>query len=250
MSDAAVASLRLDDALREYLFERGTRNVPLEALTALTNGAGRIRMTAEAVAELTPVADPGQSNADALTGTAGAARDWFEHLADRLELHRRNAPPLPAPAVPIAERTVLADARDSWADHPVADQPVADQPVAAVRPGRLADGRTLWMAALYLDNLHWLQRRLVAPSDELDGKRAGRTLVGPPRRVGRPPVTAAVTLGRAVEPPAPADPGPFALVAGTVLILLHGLPWWVLVLAPGWPAPGRSRRHRRCPWSR
>lgn len=30
-------------------------------------------------------------------------------------------------------------------------------------------------------------------------------------------------------------PGPFALVASTVLVLLHGLPWWVLVLAPRWP---------------
>jgi uncharacterized membrane protein YccC len=170
MSDAAVASLRLDDALREYLFERGTRNVPLDALTALANGAGRIRMTAEAVAELTPVADPGQSTADVLTGTAGAARDWFGHLADRLELHRRDAPPLPAPAVPTAERTVLADALDFWADHPVADQSVADQSVAAGRPGLLADGRTRWMAALYLDNLCWLQRRLVARSAELDGR--------------------------------------------------------------------------------
>lgn len=31
-------------------------------------------------------------------------------------------------------------------------------------------------------------------------------------------------------------PGPFALVAGAVLVLLHGVPWWVLVLAPRWPA--------------
>ena len=31
-------------------------------------------------------------------------------------------------------------------------------------------------------------------------------------------------------------PGPFALVAGTVLVVLHGLPWWVLLLAPQWPA--------------
>ena len=30
-------------------------------------------------------------------------------------------------------------------------------------------------------------------------------------------------------------PGRFALVAATVLVLLHALPWWVLVLAPGWP---------------
>lgn len=33
-------------------------------------------------------------------------------------------------------------------------------------------------------------------------------------------------------------PGPFALVAVAVLILLFAVPWWVLVLAPGWPAAG------------
>jgi predicted MPP superfamily phosphohydrolase len=31
-------------------------------------------------------------------------------------------------------------------------------------------------------------------------------------------------------------PGPFLLVVLTVLLLLHGLPWWRLVLAPQWPA--------------
>ena len=31
-------------------------------------------------------------------------------------------------------------------------------------------------------------------------------------------------------------PGPFALVAATVLLLLYAVPWWVLVLAPGWPS--------------
>ncbi len=30
-------------------------------------------------------------------------------------------------------------------------------------------------------------------------------------------------------------PGRFAVVAATVLVVLHGVPWWVLVLAPGWP---------------
>lgn len=41
--------------------------------------------------------------------------------------------------------------------------------------------------------------------------------------------------GRSARPRRPVR-GPFALVAGTVLILLHGVPWSVLVLAPAWPA--------------
>jgi predicted MPP superfamily phosphohydrolase len=31
-------------------------------------------------------------------------------------------------------------------------------------------------------------------------------------------------------------PGPFLLIVITVLLLLHGLPWWRLVVAPQWPA--------------
>jgi len=162
LSAAALASLRLDDALREYLFERGSRNVPLEALTALTNGAGRIRMTAEAVAELPRVTDPMRSTADALTGSAGDGREWFGQLADRVEHDRRPTPQLPAPDEPTAERTVLADARKAW----------GTQPATRVPAGRLADGRTLWVAALYLDNLSWVQRRLVAPADALAGHAA------------------------------------------------------------------------------
>jgi len=42
------------------------------------------------------------------------------------------------------------------------------------------------------------------------------------------------------EPPGPGRrgrPTPFLAVAVLVLLLLHGLPWWGLVIAPDWPAP-------------
>jgi hypothetical protein len=37
-------------------------------------------------------------------------------------------------------------------------------------------------------------------------------------------------------PPRRGLPGPFLLVAISVLLVLHGLPWWRLVVAPQWPA--------------
>ena len=37
-------------------------------------------------------------------------------------------------------------------------------------------------------------------------------------------------------PPRRRLPGPFLLIVITVLLLLHGLPWWRLVVAPQWPA--------------
>jgi uncharacterized membrane protein YccC len=168
LGQAAEASLRLDDALREYLFERGTRNVPLEALTSLSNGAGRLRMTAEAIAELPPPTSPPlEPAARAVTASADATRDWFDRLADRL--HRAEpgaadaAPPLPDPVEPVAERTVVDDVR----------QVLGAQDDPAARQRLLADGHNLWMAALYVDNLDWVQHRLSAPAAELIGRSAG-----------------------------------------------------------------------------
>ncbi|WP_395728126.1 FUSC family protein [Nakamurella sp.] len=165
---AAEASLRLDDALREYLFERGTRNVPLEALTSLSNGAVRTRMTAEAIAELPPTASPPlEPAAHAVAASAEATRGWFDRLAERLERASPRptdpAPPLLDPAEPVAEPAVVADVRQ------VLDSD--DDP--ATRQRLLADGHNLWMAALYVDNLVWLQRRLPGPATELIGRSAG-----------------------------------------------------------------------------
>jgi uncharacterized membrane protein YccC len=176
---AAEASLRLDDALREYLFERGTRNVPLEALTLLSNGAVRIRMTAEAIAELPAPSVPSlEPAARAVTTSAEATRGWFDRLAERVERAMPRAadatPPLPDAVEPVAERTVVADVRQVLAHH--------------VEPGDrhrlLADGHNLWMAALYVDNLDWMQRRLPESADEL----IGRVTAGPaPTSVPNPP---------------------------------------------------------------
>ena len=168
MSEAALASLRLDDALREYLFERGTRNVPLEPLIALSNGAGRIRMTAEAIAEMPPVTQPAFTRAAVtVAGSADVTRAWFGQLADRLGHSPRGGPaaPLVGPADPVAEMTVVADTREILAHHPE----------SAGLQGLLDDGRTLWAAALYLDNLTWMQRRLVAPAGALLGVVTGST---------------------------------------------------------------------------
>jgi predicted MPP superfamily phosphohydrolase len=57
------------------------------------------------------------------------------------------------------------------------------------------------------------------------------------RAHGRPPALS----GSDRQPPAPAGrrgrPSAFIGVVVVVLVLLHGLPWWRLVLAPEWPDP-------------
>jgi uncharacterized membrane protein YccC len=58
---AAASALRMDAALRQYLAERGAKNVPLESITALASGASRLRLAGDAISELrTVTADGGQ----------------------------------------------------------------------------------------------------------------------------------------------------------------------------------------------
>lgn len=194
---AAEASLRLDDALREYLFERGTRSVPLEALTLLSNGAVRVRLTAEAIAELPPPTEPALGpTADTVAGAAVRTRDWFDRLAEQLDRpagRRAGQLVLPEPPRPAAEQAVVDDVRRAVArttggrSDPGSDPgPTTGpdlRPMAAPDRGAgrrlLEGGQSLWMAALYLDNLDWLQRRLPAPAEQVLGVRPDA--VGPER---------------------------------------------------------------------
>ena len=46
---SSAASARLDDALRQYLAEQGAKHVPLESVTALADGATRLRLAGTAI---------------------------------------------------------------------------------------------------------------------------------------------------------------------------------------------------------
>ena len=80
---AKAAAGRLDDAFRGYLFERGTKNVPLEALTAVVNGATRTRLSAMAVGRLAVLVETGSVPAGPLPITLAS-----EPVADRADLAR------------------------------------------------------------------------------------------------------------------------------------------------------------------
>ncbi len=95
IDEARSAGLRLDDAFRQYLFERGTKTVPVIRLTTLSNGAIRVRLAAEAIAEATsplartpfilPSVDPGgaQSGTQAASALDGAPDHRVTDRADR-----------------------------------------------------------------------------------------------------------------------------------------------------------------------
>ena len=179
VNDARSASLRLDDVLREYLFERGTKSVPVAELTALTNGAVRVRLAAEAVAGMTdplpsvpltfpsvtaagppdspsPGTDPGEpvppesfaagglvDAGGTIAVAASAAAAWYRGLADVLS---RTVEALPANTDATVERVYL--------------RVLHRQAAELARPAVAARARTLWAASLFVDDVARLEERL------------------------------------------------------------------------------------------
>ena len=90
-STASAAGSRLDDALRQYLAEQGAKHVPLSSVTALANGATRLRLAGAAISRLQDaVADrqivpPGDDGlgapADVLARRGEQVTDWYLDLA-------------------------------------------------------------------------------------------------------------------------------------------------------------------------
>jgi uncharacterized membrane protein YccC len=81
---AATAGLRLDDALRGFLAEQGTKAVPKEDLWRLVAGTIRLRLTGVSLAGLpSPDAEPDPASR-ALSAQAERLTGWFDEVADHL----------------------------------------------------------------------------------------------------------------------------------------------------------------------
>ncbi|HZO79939.1 MAG TPA: FUSC family protein [Solirubrobacteraceae bacterium] len=90
-----TAGIRVDHALRAFLTEQGTKHITSAELWRLVGGAQRLRLTANAVAQL-----PRDGNADpgaraALSQQATSIEGWYEQLAALLERPRGTAPATP-----------------------------------------------------------------------------------------------------------------------------------------------------------
>ncbi|HEY7049217.1 MAG TPA: FUSC family protein [Jatrophihabitantaceae bacterium] len=84
---AVTAGIRLDDALRGYLAEQGSKRMPKNDLWRLVIGATRLRLTAHSLAGL-PNPSP---NGDPVRGELGERADivaaWFDRLAAYIDPH-------------------------------------------------------------------------------------------------------------------------------------------------------------------
>ncbi len=105
---AITAGLRLDDALRGFLTERGSKRVEKQELWRLVGGTLRLRLTAHAIAGLPrdPLAVPAAR--DALERRTEVLAAWYERLAELVDRPHEQAVAAIAPPTFGPEDMVLA----------------------------------------------------------------------------------------------------------------------------------------------
>jgi hypothetical protein len=82
---AATAGLRLDDALRGFMAEQGTKHIRKEELWRLVGGSMRLRLTALAVAGLPPdQAEKTDGTQETLSHRIEILDAWYERLATQV----------------------------------------------------------------------------------------------------------------------------------------------------------------------
>jgi uncharacterized membrane protein YccC len=103
-SAASTAALRLDDALRAFLAEQGTKHIEKQQLWRLVGGSMRLRLTADAVTRLPPDAPGTGAAREALRHRTSTLSAWYERLAELLgRPHERGVAALAAPAFTSAD---------------------------------------------------------------------------------------------------------------------------------------------------
>jgi hypothetical protein len=80
---AVAAGLRLDDALRGFLTEQGSKRIPKEELWRLVGAALRLRLTAHSLATLHDAGPQTDQNAE-LAAQADRLAGWYRDLAGAL----------------------------------------------------------------------------------------------------------------------------------------------------------------------
>jgi uncharacterized membrane protein YccC len=160
MHGAAMATgWRMDAALRQYLAERGAKNIALEGVTALANGASRLRLAGDAIAQLRSIPSDGTETpltapVSLLVEQTGRVSDWYRTLGDVLGGSGAAVPPV-EPAAGDSFLDVVLPAIGGCGDMARAEQAE----------------RLLW-SGQYVGDVSRLRTDLVEPSTRV---RASRT---------------------------------------------------------------------------
>ena len=97
------AYLRLDDAFRQFLAEKGAKVVPVETVADLLTGSNRIRLAAYTLTTLpAPTIDPGEAELESVAVAGAVLRDsyalshrWYQEFAEMLTGARATLDPPP-----------------------------------------------------------------------------------------------------------------------------------------------------------
>ena len=155
---AMAAARRLDDAYRQFLSERGAKQVPLPTVTDLLTGCGSIRLTARTLERLPLLATPGIPPIrevvvarTAVTASCGSMERWFCDVSRNLD----DPPHAPEPPAPD-DAGLPRELADAWS---AVRKTGSRQEVIAVL-------RLLWVADR-LDGLRHLQVELAGSAPML-----------------------------------------------------------------------------------
>jgi uncharacterized membrane protein YccC len=96
---AVTAGVRLDDALRGFLAEQGSKRVPKNDLWRLVTGATRLRLTAHSLAGLPNPATAPEPAGGELGARADEIASWFDRLAAHVARPNGAIPPLEVPVI-------------------------------------------------------------------------------------------------------------------------------------------------------
>ena len=166
---AHLAYLRLDDAFRQFLAERGAKVVPVDTIANLFTGANRIRLAAYTLASLPGLPlEPGQPELESVAVAGAVLRDsyasshrWYEQFGE-----------------------ILIDRRDSLDPPPPHDNTLHDVLRSAfedARAERRADRLRVTLRMLWADDLLETQRKvqldLVKSADLFVRRRRERQMI-------------------------------------------------------------------------
>ncbi len=162
---ATAAGTRLDDALRQYLAEQGTKQVPLESVAALAGGATRVRLAGVAINQLHENAPQGvvvpaddaelTEPANLLQRRADDVSEWYAELADVVAGRAAQLPPVDGVPDGSSFLDVVLPAVHSCGD-----------------PERASRAEQLLWSGQYLGDVDRLRADLVAPAGLIGTARA------------------------------------------------------------------------------
>ena len=150
---AITAGRRLDDAVRGYLTEQGSKRLAKRDLWALVMAAMRLRLTAQSIASLPPRAHPHSDSSGlhaAVERQAAEVTSFYDSLATEVAGPNRSGPPPPAIRPPASHS--------------------ADAPIAACADGTAYQPDALWVGH-HLDHLAGHAAAVTGPAAQLASLR-------------------------------------------------------------------------------